>query len=345
MISAELKTAQRELNRRRFDLSKASCTRKCTRSNGWLNNLHPLGCVPRTTPVDPTPKPTTIDVIPDIATAILRHEQSSAGRIWHLLRALDPEGRGAFSIESVRDHICGKSSQWQCVGWRQLRNILRAGQGLFWARDKETVWLRSRVKVAAVLDVQRVGGHAVALPIDSLLGGLGSYKAALYSTFHAGRDIRPISRASLTKISSACASSQRNYEKTAAVKTTAQFAILTQSEREARWEHGAHIFSISDKQGVAGRRYNRVLVRQLPNCFRTNLSIASTNQKKRLNRNLRDLLTKGATGNTQNTDTTHEFERVYGIDCKNKQTNVQIQYVSSGRASIWHQIGQSDQRF
>ncbi|MCZ7668743.1 MAG: hypothetical protein M5U34_16865 [Chloroflexi bacterium] len=68
---------------------------------------------------------------------------------------------------------------------------MHQGEGLFWQRDKERIWLRSAGKVAANLDVRQLNGRPVAVPVKHLLGSIGEARAYLYATFHAGRQAVP----------------------------------------------------------------------------------------------------------------------------------------------------------
>ena len=71
----------------------------------------------------------TVKVYPDIALGMLREEAAAAGRLWLLLRYLDGDGRGWLRIDSIRQRLSEKESPLHLCSWRQLRNLLRAGEG------------------------------------------------------------------------------------------------------------------------------------------------------------------------------------------------------------------------
>lgn len=167
-----------------------------------------------------SPRPSARDWVklyPDIGLGMLREEMTAPGRLWLLLRYLDTAGQGALRIDIIKQTLTPKSSTLRLCGKRQLRNLLKAGDGIFWVWGRQQVWLRSAARVAAALDVARLTGKPVALPLAALLGGIGDFRAHLYAAFHSGRaketpqgrQAMPLARATLTAVSGVGASSQR----------------------------------------------------------------------------------------------------------------------------------------
>ncbi|MGH2538800.1 MAG: hypothetical protein ACRDHL_15535, partial [Candidatus Promineifilaceae bacterium] len=128
-----------------------------------------------------------VKLYPDIGLGMLRRELAAPGRLWLLLRHLDGEGRGTLRIDIVTQQLTRKTSTLHVCGIRQLRNLLHDGEGVFWARDEEHIWLRSAARVADALEVERLTGRPVALPVKALLSGIGAFRAHLYAAFHSGR--------------------------------------------------------------------------------------------------------------------------------------------------------------
>jgi hypothetical protein len=128
-----------------------------------------------------------VKLYPDIGLGMLRREQTAAGRLWLMLRFLDREGSGQLRVDIIRDQLATRNSDLYLCGKRQLRNLLRAGDGLYWTRDAERVWLHSAARVAASLGVAQLTGRPVALPLTALLQGIGAFRAHLYAAFHSGR--------------------------------------------------------------------------------------------------------------------------------------------------------------
>ncbi|MBK9053870.1 MAG: hypothetical protein IPL78_24060 [Chloroflexi bacterium] len=210
-------------------------------------------------PLSPLPSPlSTLSLSPDLALALLHHNRVAESRIWFLLRHLDETGRGWVELPEIRRYLSEKTSMWCICGWRQLRILLGQGDGLFWQRQGERLWLRSVVKVAAALGLTRLSGHPVALPVHLLTRPIGEVKAHFYASFHSGRnhDHQPIARATLSHLSGLSPQTQRSYEKRARVRPQTNFAlgeVATPENKEHRtWQQGTAVFTFTDYQGKQG---------------------------------------------------------------------------------------------
>jgi hypothetical protein len=255
------------------------------------------------------PLPATLKLYPDIALGMLRNELAAPGRIWLLLRHMDREGKGVFRIVNLRRQLAGKQTALRVCGWRQMRNLLRQGEGVFWQRDKERLWLRSAAKTAAGLGVGRLTGRPVALPVTVLLGSIGQVRAHLYASFHGSRikEMRkgelqkPIARATLEQLSGITPQGQRLYEERAGVTVHRNYAVGEHStperHQERAWQQGRGVFQLVDHNGRQGRKGSAYLAWQLPNSYHTTYRQRPKGQQKRINRQLADLFMKGMTGN------------------------------------------------
>ncbi len=257
--------------------------------------------------------PSGVKLYPDIGLGMLRNEMAAAGRIWLLLRHLDQAGEGKLRIVNLRRQLTEKESSLRVCGQRQLRNLLNQGEGVFWQRDKERLWLRSAAKAAAALGVDRLTGRPVSLPVAVLLGPIGEVRAHLYASFHAGRrkgsggrDMaitphKPIARATLEQLSGITPQGQRLYEQRAGVDVRSNYAVGEQSTpqryQERAWKQGGGVFQLVDHNGRQGRKGGTYLAWQLPNSYHTTYRQRPKGQQKRINRQLADLFMKGMTGN------------------------------------------------
>jgi hypothetical protein len=252
---------------------------------------------------------------------MLRQGQESAGRVWLMGRYLDGAGRGVLRIEIIKEQITNKNSNLYLCGKRQLRNLLRQGEGVFWTRDKESIWLRSATRVAAALGVDRLTGRPVALPLSALVEGIGLFRAHLYAAFHSGRakdgtlkataaargaggaSAMPIARATLARISGVGRSSQRAYEARLGLKREANFAVgevETEVRQEERaWRQGGALFELKDYRGQQGQEGRTYLAWQLPNSYAGQHPQRPKGRQKRINRQLQDLVMKGMPGNEE----------------------------------------------
>ncbi len=324
-VSPALAAAQRRLFALRAELNKKTA-KQPNGSGGWLDALKARvnGAAERveTTPVEPilikeeceekeaAAPAAFLAIVPDVAVAMLREERAAAGRIWWLLRGIDVTGQGAVKTAQARAQLATKGAAWRVCGWRQLRNLLGAGEGVFWERRNGTIWLRSLAKVAASLGVERVSAEAVRVPVADLLGTMGAVRATLYAAFHGGRGEHggPIARQRLREVCGVCERSQIAYEQRRGVRSTPQFAVLPNDVEAAAWRHGRAIFQIEDVRGKYGPAGAQVLVRQLPNRYTAKYAV-SGRRKRRLNRQLTDLLNMGTAGNGYS-----RFERMFWTD-------------------------------
>jgi hypothetical protein len=250
-------------------------------------------------------------IYPDIALGMLRQEQAAAGRLWLLLRHLDSEGCGVLRVVNIRETFTTPKAPLHLCGWRQMRNLLRQGEGIFWQRDKESVWLRSAGKVAAGLGVARLNGRPVAVPVKHLLGSIGEARAYLYASFHAGRRPtddrreRPIARDTLADLTGLTAESQRSYERRAGVDVSRNYVVGERLSaagcEEQVWRRGGGAFGFVDYRGGQGKPGVTYMAWQLPNSYKVRLDHRPRGRQKRINRMLSDLFMKGMTGNARQT--------------------------------------------
>lgn len=282
------------------------------------------------TPPPPTPvplpatdkpaAPDTLVLFPDVALAMLRQELTAPGRLWLLLRHLDTDGRGWLRIDLIKERLTRAGAPLRICGWRQLRNLLRAGEGVFWQRDAgqqdtDRIWLRSTVKVALALGVSRLTGRAVELPVQMLTAGMGVVRAHFYASFHSGRACaserhagsKPIARETLARLTGVSRRGQRGYEKIAGIRAQTNYAIGphrdAETEEELAWQKGQALFTLQDYRGYQGRRRECYLAWQLPNSYHAPHAHRGRGRQKRLNRQLAlarrqdDLCTQRDAGN------------------------------------------------
>ncbi|MCP4423496.1 MAG: hypothetical protein GY803_03290 [Chloroflexi bacterium] len=251
----------------------------------------------------------TCKLHPDVALGMLREELAAAGRIWLLLRHINKEGSGWVSLEEAREKLTRKESGLRVCGWRQLRNLLNQGKGIFWERRDGRIWLRSIAKTAAALGVWKLTSQPVAIPVAALLGGMGEARAHLYASFHSGRarndkKASPIARDTIAEISRVNERTQRLYEKRAKVRKKYNFAVGPQinelKEEEVAWRQGQAAFRLLDRDGKHGRKGAAYLAWQLPNQYAGPHAKLPRGRQKRINRELADLFMKGMTGNGRN---------------------------------------------
>ena len=270
-----------------------------------------------------------VKLYPDIGLAMLREEQTASGRIWLLLRGLDEDGRGWVGRSAVRRLLTKRKSSLYLCGWRQLRNLLRDGEGLYWQQDHERIWLRSAAKVALALGVNRLTGRPVLVEVSSLRQGIGRFRAELYTAFHSGRAkdapsgqgaAAPIARETLTAISGVGESTQRRYEAKTGTDVQTNYAIgntVTETEmQESAWQNGHAIFVLKDTRGQQGPKGRQYIAWQLPNSYSGSHQQCPKGRQRRINRQLtqmreNDLVMKGMPGNVEPTTETTRAKLYY----------------------------------
>lgn len=293
---------------------------------------------PPATPSPASPPP-TLTLQPDLALALLRCNQTAAGRVWLLLRRLDIDGRGWVTLAEARAQLTAPDAVWRICGWRQLRNLLRQGDGLFWQIAQNRLWLRATAKVAHGLGLSHLTGKPVALPIQHLLGRIGAVRAYLYAAFHSGRPARPIARATLTRLSGVSQSAQRQYEARCGVRSQAMFALGRRDdalEREATaWRRGRSLFKLTDTAGRHGPRQAAYLAWRLPNSYRGIHTSLTTHSRRRLNRRLAGLEKHGTPGNSRQRRPTRFFEQGAMAAQANRRETV---YWRGPGQTIWYAL-------
>lgn len=248
-----------------------------------------------------------VSLHPTLALAMLRQKQAAAGRVWYLLRFLDREGRGWLPLAQVSQELTAKQARWRICGPRQLRHLLSQGQGVFWERDKERVWLKSAAKVALALGVTRLSGQPVALPVMALTSGMGQVRAHFYAAFHSGRTPQgpgkpgqPISRSKLAQLSGVPARSQRHYEQITAVRAQRNIAVgpvyTADNFRKQAWRHGRATFRFVDHHGRFGAPGRAYVAWRLPNSYNGPHDPCPKGRKKKINQQI-DLVIGWAQGN------------------------------------------------
>jgi hypothetical protein len=309
-----------------------------------------------------------VKLYPDIGLGMLRRELTAPGRLWLLLRYLDAKGRGSFRIVLLEEQITDQNSPYYLCGRRQLRNLLKAGEGIFWQRERDRLWLRAAAKVAYSLGVTRLTGRPVAFPLAVLLCGIGQFRAELYAAFHSGRvrscsnsrRTKPISRRTLANLSGVGRSSQRSYERQARIAVSSNFAVgetASDKYREERaWQKGTAVFTLTDHQGQQGPAGRPYLAWQLPNSYAGRHQQRPKGRQRRINRQLKDLVMQGMPGNVDRAMAASQmatrlgnriFHRNGGEAAKaHGRRAAQDHYWPSGqRVNLWHVISKATQNW
>jgi len=246
----------------------------------------------------------TIKHYPSIGITALKEGQAAIYRVWLMGRYLDGDGRGWLQVQDVRERLTGKESKLRLFCWRRLRQVLGKGHGRLWIWDKAQgrVWLYGAARVAANLEIDRLLGKPVALPIKSITKSIGDFKAHLYGAWHSGRKTNnPISREVQEAITSIPERTQRHYCKVAGIQSQTNIAIGNKKNPEElekqAWQRGRASFEFIDHHGKQGRKGTTYIAWHLPNSYTGPHQQIPKGRMRKINRKLDDLVTKGAQGN------------------------------------------------
>ena len=150
------------------------------------------------------------------------------------------------------------------------------------------------------LDLERLAGAPVALPLTDLLQSIGHVRAAFYASFHAGRNNQPISRQTLTTITGVSERAQRAYDARLQINRVSNFALtnITIDEKEAYWKHGRAVFKFEDKLGRQGGPGKKYWAHRLPNSYHAPYHQLDHGGTKSVNYRIKlDLAKNGSQGN------------------------------------------------
>jgi hypothetical protein len=292
------------------------------------------------------------------------HTLDAPYRLYKILQALDQDGRGWLANQDIEPLLTKKGSSFYIYGRRQLKIILRRGEGLFWNRVKShgqvRIRLVSRARLISKLSPgSRLCGREVEIPLSYLLGsGRGrqaNANAALYAAVHAGclrpdkgrsgeRKPRPISRAKLSELSGCSNYRQRSYERRMDITVQSNIHILgphNEYELErARLHFGLPAYKHTDYQGKINRhqRGAAYIAVRLPNSYHLPDAITVVNSRRlrTINRFLDGLCHLGSGGSDR-----EEIVRLYHSDAA---TAVRATQGDHSTPAYWPMTGSGNTR-
>jgi hypothetical protein len=293
-------------------------------------------------------------------------------RLYKILGALDKDGRGWLANSEVEPLLTQKESPYYIYGRRQLKIILRRGEGLFWQRVKSKGQLRirlvSRAKLLEALSPgSRLRGREVEIPLTYLLGsGRGRQadaNAALYAAVQAGHlrpdqspsgsiKPRPISRARLQELAGCSTYRQRSYERRMNITVERNIHILGDHSdyelQRARRHFGLPAYKHTDHGGKIDRhrRGAAYIAVRLPNSYHLPdaITIVNSQRQRTINRALDGLCHMGSGGSDREA-IVHLYHRdaataVRAVE-RNQHTPAYWTIAQNGRTRLWQNLGAS----
>ena len=259
---------------------------------------------------------------PSLGLAALQQSDVPCYRVWLMCRYLDDTGRGMVDVAQLKEELTSLDAHLRLFSWKRLRQILYAGNGRFWHWHQENnqLWLVGVAKLAVALNVSKLVGKRVQLPVKTITAGISQFKAHLYAAWHSGRHSEnPISRAVQRQLTEIPERTQRRYGRIANIKTTKNFAIGARVSpkklEQAAWQRGNAIFEFIDQKGKFGVENGRFLAWQLPNQYEGPHQQAQFGRQRKINKQLRqqqeqqlkDLVEIGAQGNRGKANVEHTY--------------------------------------
>lgn len=219
----------------------------------------------------------------EVALACLRQRRSRQYRVWVLARLADREGSGRLAVADLREAL----ERWRIRGTSPgtLRRLLKAGDGLFWTRYvKGEPWLALSgiAAVCSALGVAKLRAAPVLVPI-ARCATLAEFRGAIVESRQAGSDAdgtwsAPISRRVMADVTGYCERTLRNWQAAPGSSLERRSnGVLTSFE----WRPDMKLPPGHVVDRVAG---NLVVLRRLPNSYRSGLQRAPRGMIRRVNK-------------------------------------------------------------
>lgn len=264
---------------------------------------------------------------------MLKRGDASLGRVWYLLRHLDEMGQGWLYMDDVRESLTNQSSAVRVFGWRRLRQILSEGDGVYWERKGDRIWLVGLGRLCHRLGVERLAGSPTAVPFAHLLGGVQEVRAHFYALTHSTRRRpAPIARTTIRTLNGSAERTQQTYDKVAKCRSEKNF-ILLRSDSESDFHDFSYRFGtnwqhFTDYDGSQPTRARHLIASRLPNSYQAPDSHQrrSRSRQRKINRQLAtDLVNTQAQGNGQ-----RRIDRRYYESVKSAERAIRRRDVGEG---------------
>lgn len=213
----------------------------------------------------------TVKAYPSLLSAITRNNLVAPARVYKLLQAIDDDRRGLFLVEDARKKLCNRHSKYYVCSWRWMRELLDRGEGIFWQRHtKDQLWLNGPKRVALALNVERLQGRPVYLPVDALLGSIKEVSANFFAAYESGRKHdNPISQRTLRQVTGVSERAQYEYNKLLGRKATKNYTITNLEYNQENVyklvvQAGRPVMRFIDWHGLQGESRKAVCLYRLP---------------------------------------------------------------------------------
>ena len=236
----------------------------------------------------PAPR-SAVNIYPDLCVAVLGVGVAHfvpAFRLYLQARVIDGQGRGWVRV----DALVG-------VRPRRRRQLITAGDGIFWQVQRGRIFYRSWAWVAYSLGIRRLRGRRVALAADDIIGGgIGDFKARLFGAWLTNFK-NPISRDCIEALTGIPRRTQSRYCALLGIERVAGLALGDGDVQTLAWAHGAGTFRFLDHHGWHGQAGRDWVAWQLPNAHLPAFENTGPGMRRQHNRQLANLFGEEGTGN------------------------------------------------
>lgn len=204
----------------------------------------------------------TIRIVADLHLRAHELGHDAAARLYLICRHMDAPARGWVQTAALRAELEGRG----LLTWRRIRQVLAAGEDLFWNRvdgragDVIRLWRPGRILRA--LGAGRPTLQPVDIPASSLYGSIADYRAvAVFGAFLAGRrrPSAPISQKAIKQATGGMSErSQRRYRRAAGVTAARTYRLEPAADHQAAlWRaslgrRGRVAYIHTDRRGLLG---------------------------------------------------------------------------------------------
>lgn len=212
----------------------------------------------------------TVRIYPDLTALAHKARRDPECRLYLVAKSLDAAGSGWIGLPALRSILAGVYTD------RRLRQVLAAGEGVFWTRNEklDRLSLPGPGKVIAELGGGRMASRPVLVNQADLLGGIKKYRAvAVFGAFLSGRRRadNPISQPAIRDAIGIAESTQRTYYTAAGVAARRGIklgGVATAARlEEAHWKHGRSVFKFVDWIGKHGKPRQSYIAHSIGNVY------------------------------------------------------------------------------
>lgn len=238
-----------------------------------------------------------VRVYPDITAAAHQVQHDAACRVYLIAQSADATGGGRLHRDQLNTALSG------VYGQRRTRQVIAAGENIFWTIAGDYIYLRNPARVLVALGGDRLQSKPVLVPLASITGGIHEYRAtAVYGAYLTGRrlDNNPISQSAIRTRIGIAESTQRTYRNKSGTNASGIIArrgilILGHKPADASdiyWRYGRSAFVFTDYLGKINRPGQSYMAKSIPSTYTATTQVtANLGRYRKLKRKLKARLT------------------------------------------------------